>query len=66
MFLQHTKTDRVAVYLPTGSEYDQISIGPIFGNSIEYNILTDGNFERHFAKITQTTIQIPTLIYKDL
>lgn len=43
-------TDRVAVYLPTGSEYDQISIGPILGNSIEYNILTDGNFERHFAK----------------
>lgn len=43
--------DRVAIYLPTGASYDQIAFGPVdTQGNIEYNIVSDGDFERHFAK----------------
>lgn len=29
---------------------DDVELGPVEGNSIAYSILTDGDFERHFAK----------------
>ncbi|QQS44046.1 PQQ-binding-like beta-propeller repeat protein [Candidatus Roizmanbacteria bacterium] len=49
------KTEAVSLVLENNSSagaiyIDDVSMGPLSGGSITYNILTDGGIERHFAK----------------